>query len=158
MLNKAYLDNSTQVENQKMGIKDFDNFSLTMLGDILKHQFLGQEKRICYPGSLIQQNFGEDLKHGYVIWNLETLKGKFVVVEVFYSFHKERLECQKNSEIVSSILREVFGKKLGLKCELSEKKPVKKYSKESGDLTDYNVVVPMNKSPVEIFDGGLPLN
>lgn len=51
-------------------IKDFD---YALLGDIHLRQFNYYKKKLlwCYSGSLVQQNFGEDIvDHGYVIWNL----------------------------------------------------------------------------------------
>ena len=51
-------------------VKEFD---YVLLGDIHKRQvFTYKKKTICgYSGSLIQQNFGEDIiHHGYLIWNL----------------------------------------------------------------------------------------
>jgi DNA repair exonuclease SbcCD ATPase subunit len=52
-------------------IKDFD---YVLLGDIHKRQIFNYKKKtICgYSGSLIQQNFGEDIiDHGYLLWNIE---------------------------------------------------------------------------------------
>jgi DNA repair exonuclease SbcCD nuclease subunit/DNA repair exonuclease SbcCD ATPase subunit len=52
-------------------VKDFD---YVLLGDIHKRQVFNYKKKtICgYSGSLIQQNFGEDIiEHGYLIWNIE---------------------------------------------------------------------------------------
>jgi len=52
-------------------IKDFD---FVLLGDIHKRQVFNYKKNtICgYSGSLIQQNFGEDIiEHGYLLWNLD---------------------------------------------------------------------------------------
>ena len=86
-----------------------------------------------------------------------------VVLEVAYSFHKERLESSKNKNVVEAVLQEVFEKELTLSCVLGEK-PAKKTAKSglSGDLTDRNVAVPAD-APIEIddnllgmFDGGLP--
>ena len=48
-------------------------FDYVLLGDIHKRQvFKHKKKSICgYSGSLIQQNFGEDIiDHGYLLWNL----------------------------------------------------------------------------------------
>jgi DNA repair protein SbcC/Rad50 len=61
-------------------IKDFKG-DISMLGDIHHHQSFGKNKQIVYPSSLIQQNFGEDLQHGCVIWNIESkgnISWKFV--------------------------------------------------------------------------------
>ena len=55
-------------------IKDYN---YVLLGDIHKRQvFNYKNKTICgYSGSLIQQNFGENiLDHGYLIWDLENKK------------------------------------------------------------------------------------
>ena len=55
-------------------IKDFD---YVLLGDIHKRQVFNYKKKtICgYSGSLVQQNFGENLvEHGYLIWDLENKK------------------------------------------------------------------------------------
>jgi len=55
-------------------IKDFD---YVLLGDIHKRQVFNYKKKtICaYSGSLIQQNFGENIvEHGYLIWDLENKK------------------------------------------------------------------------------------
>ena len=47
----------------------FDQYDYTFLGDIHKRQFVS--KRKAYPGSLIQQNFGEEVEKGYLIWDIE---------------------------------------------------------------------------------------
>jgi len=50
-----------------------EGFDYVLLGDIHKRQvFKYKKKTICgYSGSLIQQNFGEDIiEHGYLLWNL----------------------------------------------------------------------------------------
>lgn len=49
----------------------FNKYDFTFLGDIHKFQFLDKEKRIAYPGSTLQQNFGESIKnHGFLLWNI----------------------------------------------------------------------------------------
>jgi len=53
--------------------EDFDKNNYTMLSDIHKRQYF-RDKRIAYPSSLIQQNFGEhpsDLHHGYLLWKID---------------------------------------------------------------------------------------
>jgi DNA repair exonuclease SbcCD ATPase subunit/DNA repair exonuclease SbcCD nuclease subunit len=56
-------------------IKDL-NLDYLLLGDIHKRQVFNYKKTFCgYSGSLIQQNFGENiLDHGYLLWNLENKK------------------------------------------------------------------------------------
>ena len=54
----------------------FDNFDFAFLGDIHKTQKLDKEGRIWYAGSTVQQNFGESLDKGYLLWDIES-KDKF---------------------------------------------------------------------------------
>lgn len=57
----------------------FTEFDFVLMGDIHKMQFMaerpdstGKDKPwIGYPGSLIQQNFGEDVTKGYLTWEIE---------------------------------------------------------------------------------------
>ena len=56
-------------------IKDL-NLDFMLLGDVHKRQLFNYKNTICgYSGSLIQQNYGEDiLNHGYLLWHLENKK------------------------------------------------------------------------------------
>jgi len=54
----------------------FDQFDFALLGDIHKKQFLNEKRTMAYPGSSIQQNYGEDLGKGFLIWDIES-KDKF---------------------------------------------------------------------------------
>lgn len=92
------------------------------------------------------------------------VEGNSIILEAGYAFHKERLENPKNRKIVEEVLQEVFGSAVRIKCNLSKEKPKKKKTpKETGELTDYNVVpsaVPeegLEGSLVDVFDGSLPL-
>ena len=50
----------------------FKSFDFTMLGDIHKRQDLDLAGKIAYPGSMIQQNFGEENNKGFLIWEIES--------------------------------------------------------------------------------------
>ena len=52
------------------GIEIFDNFDYAFLGDIHKTQKLDKQGRIWYAGSTVQQNFGESLDKGYLLWDI----------------------------------------------------------------------------------------
>jgi len=66
----------------------FDGYDLSLLGDIHKRQYVDKEKTICYPGSLIQQNFGEAFKHhGYAVWDVAKRKPKYTDVPNKYGFY-----------------------------------------------------------------------
>ena len=49
----------------------FDNYDFTFLGDIHKLQYLDKKKTVAYPGSTIQQNYGEDIGKGFLFWEIE---------------------------------------------------------------------------------------
>lgn len=59
----------------------FDNYDLTLLGDIHKQQFFTNKSgkmNIGYAGSLLQQNMGESINgHGLIKWNVEQCTGIF---------------------------------------------------------------------------------
>lgn len=50
-------------------VSDFADYHAVMLGDIHKQQFI-ERYTVAYAGSLIQRNFGEDLNHGTLRWEL----------------------------------------------------------------------------------------
>ena len=50
----------------------FDGHDYIFLGDIHKtNQILDEEGKVRYPGSLVQQNFGESNDKGYLVWDIE---------------------------------------------------------------------------------------
>ena len=49
----------------------FKGYDFVFLGDIHKHQYLNKEKTIAYPGSTIQQNYGESPGKGFMLWEIE---------------------------------------------------------------------------------------
>ena len=65
----------------------FDGYDMVLLGDIHKRQYLNDEKTIAYPGSLIQQNFGEDFGKGFLVWDVDKRDSKFVNVPNDYGYY-----------------------------------------------------------------------
>ena len=59
-------------DSDQINTEFFKDFDFTFLGDIHKSQFLVDDKRIAYPGSTIQQNYGEDTDKGYLIWDIRS--------------------------------------------------------------------------------------
>lgn len=53
---------------------------------------------------------------------IKEINGDQVIFEVFYPFHKERLEEQKNKKIVEKGLETVFGQALNFACVLSKRR------------------------------------
>jgi DNA repair exonuclease SbcCD ATPase subunit/DNA repair exonuclease SbcCD nuclease subunit len=71
---KLYNGSSIEETFNPYPLEWVQSFDYVLLGDIHKRQvFNYKRKTICgYSGSLIQQNFGEDIiEHGYLIWNIE---------------------------------------------------------------------------------------
>ncbi len=88
--------------------------------------------------------------------------GEYLVLEVMYKFHKERLESTKNREFVEqAILAHTKGIK-SIKCVLTAQSPKTMSKFETGDLTDLNIS-PVSQSSINkdnatgFFDGGLPM-
>jgi len=65
--------NGLPLKNDKYSVTDFKG-DFSYLGDIHLTQFF-KKRRVAFPGSLIQQDFGEAPEgHGYLLWNIETKK------------------------------------------------------------------------------------
>lgn len=79
-INGCKLDNNESLYNGDISISDLKQYDFALLGDIHKQQYLSYRKDsngdkkpwIAYPGSLIQQNFGEDETKGYLIWDIHS--------------------------------------------------------------------------------------
>jgi DNA repair exonuclease SbcCD ATPase subunit len=83
-------------------LNDFDGFDLVLLGDTHQYQLLGPQQRMAYSGSLIQQNFGEDLHQhgGCIVWNLENLTTEFLPIPNQYSFRTFQVRRGKMTQQV----------------------------------------------------------
>lgn len=68
----------------------FNDCNIVMAGDIHKRQeFKRGDTLIVYPGSLIQQTFGETItQHGFCVWDLENKNHKFVDIDNDYGLYK----------------------------------------------------------------------
>jgi DNA repair exonuclease SbcCD ATPase subunit len=89
-VHNASTDAGFTLSNTHVTTEMFKGHDLSLLGDIHKPQFLDEEKTMAYAGSLIQQNHGEGLTHGIMVWDLETKKSEFVEIVNdygYYTFH-----------------------------------------------------------------------
>lgn len=70
--------------HEGLDVKFFDGYDFVFLGDIHRFQHLAyrevndldgsgksQKPWMSYPGSAVQQNYAESLKHGYLLWSIE---------------------------------------------------------------------------------------
>jgi len=71
----------------KVTIDYFDDYDMGLIGDIHKRQYLNKEKTIAYCGSLIQQNHGESIGHGYLLWEVETRKSEYIEIPNDYGYY-----------------------------------------------------------------------
>jgi len=70
-----------------LDIKAFDGYDIGLLGDIHKRQVLQSDPLVFFPGSMIQQNFGESYtEHGYAILDLENNTSHFVDIQNPYGY------------------------------------------------------------------------
>ena len=72
--------NGIKIDDARFKVKDLKKFDIACLGDIHKPQFLADN--VGYSGSFVQKNLGEDLNHGYIMWNLKQKKGKFIPIQL----------------------------------------------------------------------------
>lgn len=77
-INNSRYDNNTTITNGRFSADDFGKYDFVMLGDIHKPQFL--KPNVAYPGSFVQKNKGEDIHHGYILWDVKQKTGKFVPI------------------------------------------------------------------------------
>ena len=99
-VHNAKTDIGFQISNDHVTTDLFEGHDLTLLGDIHKPaQFLNKEKTIGYPGSLIQQNHGEALDHGILVWDLPDKTSEFIEITNDYgyvTFEVENAQIKKS--------------------------------------------------------------
>ncbi len=98
----------------------FKHYDITLLGDAHLSQEMNKEKTIAYAGSLIQQNYGEGLKHGLLKWSILNKSFEFIQIPNIYGYFtviinkgkydkKETIEqygtCPENSDCKKIRLR-----------------------------------------------------
>lgn len=74
----------------------FRNYDFGMLGDVHSRQPMVLDKngkvKVAYAGSLIQQNFGEEIEKGFLLWDLDLNKSFFIQVANEWGFKTFRLD------------------------------------------------------------------
>ena len=94
-VHNAATDTGFTLSNTHVTTEMFAGHDLTLLGDIHKPQFLDLDKTIAYAGSLIQQNHGEALDHGIMVWDLESKKCEFVEIANDYGYYTFHIDSGK---------------------------------------------------------------
>jgi DNA repair exonuclease SbcCD nuclease subunit len=93
------LDNGTIMDYGIDG-NIFDGCDYVMAGDIHKRQELKRgDTVIVYPGSLIQQNFGETVtKHGFTVWDIENNTHEHIDLDSEYNLYKFEIKSIEDIE------------------------------------------------------------
>ena len=94
-VHNASTDAGFVLSNTHVTTNIFDGHDLVLLGDIHKPQYLNDEKTIAYAGSLIQQNHGEALGHGIMVWDLDSKECEFVDIPNDYGYYTYYIENGK---------------------------------------------------------------
>jgi DNA repair exonuclease SbcCD ATPase subunit/DNA repair exonuclease SbcCD nuclease subunit len=67
----SLLDTGMPIEGE-VTVDMFRPYDFSLLGDIHRRQFLDNDTRIAYPGSTVQQNYGEDTEKGFLFWQIKS--------------------------------------------------------------------------------------
>ena len=94
-VHNASTDAGFTLSNTHVTTNIFKGHDLVLLGDIHKPQYLNEDKTIAYAGSLIQQNHGEALGHGIMVWDLASKKCEFVEIPNDYGYYTFYVENGK---------------------------------------------------------------
>ena len=65
----AKTDTDWTIEGE-VNVDFFDRFDFSLLADIHQRQIVDDHGRVRYPGSLIQQNYGENPGKGFLVWDI----------------------------------------------------------------------------------------
>jgi len=85
----ARMDNGYEDKRDNlMRLSTFSNFDMVMLGDIHEYQTFRDDETVAYAGSLIQQNFGESIDKGYLLWDTDTCEHERKFILNDYGFAK----------------------------------------------------------------------
>ena len=76
-------------------IDKFKGYYLGLLGDIHKRQFVNKEKTIAYCGSLVQQNHGEEIGKGYLLWDVPKRTSEYIEIPNDYGYYTVVIENGK---------------------------------------------------------------
>ena len=91
-----------------------------MFRDIHQWQYLDKDKRIAYPSSLVQQNFGESPdKHGFIEWQIENANDyKSIFHEIKNDQNLINLYFNENIDYDNIIINTPYNKLINTQSEL----------------------------------------
>lgn len=86
-VHNSYTATGFKLRNNQVTTEMFEGYDLALLGDIHKRQFLDPDETVAYCGSLIQQNHGESLGHGYLLWNVPAKTHEFIGIDNDFGYY-----------------------------------------------------------------------
>ena len=121
------------MEEAEAEVADFGDVDYVLMGDIHKRQsFRGG--RMQYPGSLIQQNYGEELVKGFLLWDIQDREnfkteffpvkapGRFYTIQVPADLDLSDISVPKGSRIRAVVQGELSpSKRIDLEKGLAER-------------------------------------
>lgn len=93
------LDNGYSLQNISTSLRLFDAFDIGMFGDIHCFQTFRKDKSIAYCGSLIQQDYGESLDKGYLLWDTDSKTFERRFIPNRYGFYTIEAENEKLPDV-----------------------------------------------------------
>lgn len=92
--------NNGYVSDSGLDGEAFEGCDCVMAGHLHKRQVLKRgNTEIVYPGSLIQQTYGETVsQHGFAVWDIETMKYEFIDIENDYGLYDVSIESVDDIE------------------------------------------------------------
>jgi DNA repair exonuclease SbcCD ATPase subunit len=112
-------DSNFHMTHVEYDLSIFDGLDYAFLGDIHKQQFF-LDGRIAYAGSLIQQNFGEEIDKGFLYWEIEDKK-KFTVTPYMLKGSKKFYTLKLNNDLS---IQEGTDIEEGSRIRISPPKPI----------------------------------
>ena len=76
-------------------IDKFKGYDLGLLGDIHKRQFVNKEETVAYCGSLVQQNHGEEIGKGYLLWDVPSRTSEYIEIPNDYGYYTINVDSGK---------------------------------------------------------------
>lgn len=105
-LSHVSIQNSKQITAQSISIDWFKGYKLACLGDIhIQTAKYNKQNDIYYgyPGSLVQQDFGESIyNHGYLVWNIENDTISVDKYHVYNSFARANVKIIKDELMINA--------------------------------------------------------
>lgn len=122
-------DQGFVMEDGEAEVSKFDQMDFVLMGDIHKRQSF-RDGRIRYPGSLIQQNYGEEVEKGFLLWDIRGkddfsvefhpisgVSGRFFTIQVPADLDLSAISVPKGSRVRAVVQGELSPSK---RCELEK--------------------------------------